>query len=77
MLPEAIVSVVKSDPECQKRIKSRFSMIPGGLAGGVRNFGIMLRDWNANDPETDKMVCGGIADASRRNCPTRVPERRR
>ncbi len=61
---KAVVDTVRNDPKCRRRIESWLStVLPDsiGLAGGLRNVGLMIRDWDAEKPETVAKVCVGIA----------------
>jgi hypothetical protein len=61
-----IVDAVKSDPAAIAQINSLFRILPAGWAGGTRNFFLMIKDWDAEDEETVKLVCVGIADVTER-----------
>lgn len=63
---QAVIDAVTKDTESRRRIDSVLSYLPDGLgiAGSIRNIGIMLKDWNADDVESANHVCTGIADAT-------------
>jgi len=70
---QACIDILKSDPVAKQRIRSYLSMLPGGIAGGVRNFILVLCDSftpiEACDPSApnsyaNQVVCTGIAEAA-------------
>jgi hypothetical protein len=64
---QKIVTSVKSDSECVRRIDSWVKkVVPDqwGIAGGVRNLGYLLSFQDPSDPAVAAKVCYGIAMAT-------------